>query len=209
MDGDLAPLREIAAIAQSKGCMLLVDEAHATGVFGEQGRGVCEHLGVEDRVHIRVGTLSKALGCSGGFVAGSENLIRWLVNRARPYVFSTAPPAANAAAALAAIDIVEREPQRRIALLASAAALRSQLERQGWNIGRSESQIIPIILGDANRAMQLSTRLREQGIFVPGIRPPSVPTGESLLRISLSYSHTSAQLEQLVNALDNSGRRTR
>jgi 8-amino-7-oxononanoate synthase len=205
MDGDSAPLRKIAAIANRHECMLLVDEAHATGVFGDGGRGVCEDLGVEDRVHIRVGTLSKALGCSGGFVAGSENLIRWLVNRARPYVFSTAPPAANAAAALAALDIVECEPQRRIALLASAAALRSQLERKGWNIGRSESQIIPIILGDANRTMQLSNRLREQGIFVPGIRPPSVPAGESLLRISLSYNHTSAQLEQLVDALDKSG----
>jgi 8-amino-7-oxononanoate synthase len=201
MDGDLAPLADLAALAREHQCMLLVDEAHATGVFGQRGRGVCEHLGVEDSVHIRVGTLSKALGCAGGFVAGPEKLIRWLVNRARPYVFSTAHPAANAAAALAAIEIVEREPQRRIKLLASAAALRVELAHHGWNIGRSESQIISIIIGDVNRTMQLAMCLREQGLFVPGIRPPSVPSGESLLRVSLSYGHTPPMIERLASGL--------
>lgn len=201
MDGDIAPLSEIAALARQHDCIVLVDEAHATGVFGNRGRGVCEHLGVEHDVHVRVGTLSKALGCSGGFVAGSKRLITWLYNRARPYVFSTAHPPANAAAALAALEIVEREPQRRIMLLERACELRAKLRQQGWAIGRSESQIIPVFVGDADRTMQLALRLREQGLFVPGIRPPSVPPGESLLRISLSYGHTPAMIERLTSAL--------
>ncbi len=198
MDGDFAPLREIAVLKREHGCMLLVDEAHATGVFGESGRGVCELLGVESAVDIRIGTLSKALGCAGGFVAGSSNLIQWLYNRARPYVFSTAHPPATAAASVAALDIVEREPGRRRLLLERAGALRAELRQQGWNIGRSESQIIPVFIGDAARTVQLATRLREQGLFVPGIRPPSVPVGESLLRISLSYGHTPEMIERLI-----------
>jgi 8-amino-7-oxononanoate synthase len=201
MDGDLAPLREIAELADRYDCMLLVDEAHASGVFGPRGRGVCEHLGVEEQVHARIGTLSKALGCAGGFVAGSRKLIAWLVNRARPYIFSTTQPAAIAAAAIAAIDIVEREPQRRTALLERAAALRARLIEQGWNVGQSESQIIPLYIGEPERTMQLAARLREGGIFIPGIRPPSVPEGESLLRISLSYGHSEAMIERLVSAL--------
>lgn len=203
MDGDLARLHEIVELADRYDCMLLVDEAHASGVFGKRGRGMCEHLGVEEQVHIRVGTLSKALGCAGGFVAGSRKLIAWLVNRARPYVFSTAQPAANCAAALAALEIVESEPQRRTTLLARAETLRTELIQQGWNVGRSESQIIPIVLGEPGRTMQLAMRLRDFGLFVPGIRPPSVPDGESLLRISLGYGHSPAQIEQLVHALNN------
>jgi 8-amino-7-oxononanoate synthase len=203
MDGDLAPLRDIAGLKREHDCMLLVDEAHATGVFGDRGRGLCELLGVKEDVDIVVGTLSKALGCSGGFVAGSRTLIQWLYNRARPYVFSTAHPPANAAAATAAIDIVEREPARRKVLLEIASSLQADLREQGWNLGRGHSQIIPLFIGEASRAMQLAGKLREQGLFVPGIRPPSVPTGESLLRISLSYGHTPAMIERLIAALSN------
>jgi len=201
MDGDLAPLREIVELADRYDCMLLVDEAHATGVFGPRGRGICEHLGVEDQVHARVGTLSKALGSAGGFVSGSRKLIAWLVNRARPYVFSTAHPAANAAAAIAALDIVEREPERRASLLARAAELRTSLAKQGCNIGNSQSQIIPVFVGEPDRTMQLAAQLREEGLFVPGIRPPSVPAGESLLRISLSYGHTEEMIARLIGTL--------
>jgi 8-amino-7-oxononanoate synthase len=201
MDGDLAPLAQLAELADHYHAMLMIDEAHATGVFGPQGRGIAEHLGVEDGVHIRVGTLSKALGCVGGFTAGPRNLIEWLLNRARPYVFSTAFPASVAAAAVAALAIVREEPQRRCDLLQRAETIREQLATQGWNIGQSHSQIVPIYLGDPDRTMKFALRLREQGLFVPGIRPPTVPRGESLLRISLSWAHTPAMLDQLVAAL--------
>jgi 8-amino-7-oxononanoate synthase len=201
MDGDMAPLGEIAALAQRYQCMLLVDEAHATGVFGAHGRGISELMGVEASVPIRVGTLSKALGCAGGFVAGSNKLVSWLANRARPYFFSTAQPAANAAAAIAALDIVESTPERRTVLLERAAKLRDELECRGWNTGRSHSQIVPIVVGEAGRTIQLAARLRDKGILVPGIRPPSVPEGEALMRISLCYGHTPEMIQRLVDAL--------
>jgi 8-amino-7-oxononanoate synthase len=201
MDGDLAPLEELADVAERHRAILMVDEAHATGVFGLLGRGVAEHIGVEDRVHIRVGTLSKALGSIGGFVAGSRQLIAWLVNRARPYVFSTAGPPAAAAAALAALDVVRDEPHRRKRLLDQAARLRVRLAGQGWDLGRSAGQIIPIRLGRSDRAVRLAGRLREQGLFVPAIRPPTVPDGEACLRISLTSEHTDALIDALVDAL--------
>ncbi len=201
MEGDLAPLLELAALAARFECMLLVDEAHATGVFGARGRGLAEHLGVEDRVHVRVGTLSKALGCVGGFVCGRESLIQWLVNRARPYIFSTASPPAASAAAVAALDIVDSEPWRRTTLRDRSTALASQLREQGWSIGGSASHVIPLVIGDAAATMRLAGQLREQGILVPGVRPPSVAPGRSLLRISLSYAHTSDQIAQLLDAL--------
>lgn len=201
MDGDFAPLAELVELAERYDAMLMVDEAHATGVFGRSGRGLCEELGVEHGVSIRVGTLSKALGSMGGFVAGSAALINWLTNRARAYVFSTAPPEALAAAALTALDVVRREPERRTVLLQRAAALRDELRRQGWNIGRSASQIVPVILGNPQRAMALSRALQERGLFVPGMRPPTVPRDESLLRISLSYLHRDEDLQRLLDSL--------
>lgn len=201
MDGDLAPLPALAELAEAHQAMLLVDEAHATGVFGARGRGVSEALGVEERVDVRIGTLSKALGCSGGFVTGRRKLIDWLANRARPYVFSTAPPAALAAAALAALEIVRTEPNRRSALLARAAALREGLRQGGYPIGNSASQIVPIVLGDPQRTMAAAAALREAGLFVPGIRPPTVPAGESLLRVSLTCGHADEHLTALLNAL--------
>jgi 8-amino-7-oxononanoate synthase len=201
MDGDVAPLAELAELAERYDAMLMVDEAHATGVWGRSGRGLCEELGVEHGVSVRVGTLSKALGSMGGFVAGSAALIDWLMNRARAYVFSTAPPEALAAAALTALDIVRDEPQRRSALRQRAARLRDELQRQGWNIGRSASQIVPVILGDPQRTMAFSRSLLDRGLFVPGIRPPTVPRGQCLLRISLSYRHSDEDVQRLLEAL--------
>ena len=201
MDGDFAPLAELVELADRDGAMLMIDEAHATGVFGKQGRGVAEALGLDDRIAVRVGTLSKALGCVGGFVAGSRTLIEWLVHRARPYVFSTAAPAAMAAAAIAALDIVRDEPQRRQGLLEQAATLRNELCRRGWNVGASASQIIPLILGQPERVVHLSARLAEQGLLLPAIRPPTVPEGEACLRISLTYGHTPEMIDRLLGAL--------
>ncbi len=201
MDGDFAPLGDLAEAAEQFGAMLMVDEAHATGVFGATGRGVCEELGVESGVHVRVGTLSKALGSLGGFVAGSAPLIDWLVNRARSYIFSTAPPEAVAAAGLEALETVIREPGRRTVLRQRAATLRAGLAGLGWNIGRSASQIVPVIVGDPVPTMNLARALQDRGFFVPGIRPPAVPQGECLLRISLSCLHGDADIRRLLEAL--------
>lgn len=201
MDGDLAPLVQIAELANRHGAMLMVDEAHATGVFGVQGRGICEHLGVEEGVHIRVGTLSKALGAGGGFVAGSQKLIDWLANRARSFVFSTAMPEVNAAAALAALTVVRTQPQRRMELLSRAADFRHWLSAAGLKTAQSQSQIVPVILGDPDRTMSATAELRRRGFCVPGIRPPSVPDGESRLRISLTWLHSPEQIARLANAV--------
>lgn len=201
MDGDFAPLVRIAELADQYDAMLLVDEAHATGVFGEHGGGLVENLNLGHLVHIRIGTLSKALGTGGGFVCGRQSLIDWLANRARTYVFSTAQPSATSAAAIAALDIVDREPHRRRELLARAAELRLRLREQGWNTGECASQIIPLVIGDADRTMQLAAHLREAGYFIPGIRPPSVPEGESLLRLSQCYHHTPEMIEKLLETL--------
>jgi len=201
MDGDVAPLARLAEIAARYDAMLLVDEAHATGIFGDSGSGLCAAAGLHDGVHVRIGTLSKALGTGGGFVCGSQALIDYLANAARSYVFSTAQPAATSAAALAALNIVENEPHRRRELLSRAADLRSRLRDQGWNTGRSASQIIPLYVGDPDRTMQLAAALREAGYFVPGIRPPSVPEGESLLRLSLCYHHAPEMIDRLLSVL--------
>jgi len=205
MDGDLAPLAELAAVARRHEAMLLIDEAHATGVFGEQGRGAAEYLNVEEGVTARVGTLSKALGCSGGFVSGSRELIDYIINRGRSYIYSTAAPAAISAAALAALDIVQAEPQRRRELLRQAAALRQRLAERGWALGPSTSQIIPIVVGRPQRALELSQRLRARGLFVPAIRPPTVPEGEACLRVSLTWGHSEEQIAALVEGLGEAG----
>ncbi|HEX7376466.1 MAG TPA: 8-amino-7-oxononanoate synthase [Pirellulales bacterium] len=205
MDGDLAPLGELADLAERYDAMLMVDEAHATGVLGALGRGACELAGVEDRVAVRMGTLSKALGAAGGFVCGSRALADWLINRARPYVFSTALPPPLAAAATTALEIVAAEPDRRGQVLRWAQWLRDQLTARGWRIGRSASQIVPLIVGDARRAMELSARLAEHGVWVPAIRPPSVPEQAARLRISVCHGHDDAMLGALLAALDAVG----
>ncbi|MCE9603607.1 MAG: 8-amino-7-oxononanoate synthase [Planctomycetia bacterium] len=201
MDGDFAPLGALAEIADRYDCMLAVDEAHATGVFGAAGRGSCEAFGIEDRVDVRIGTLSKALGSIGGFVVGRRSLIEWLVNRARPYVFSTALPSAAAAASAAAVEIVCKEPERRRELLERAEGLRRALAAAGWDIGPSASQIVPLMTGSAERTLHLAAALREAGFLVPPIRPPSVPAGASRLRLSLSFGHTPAMIDELLAAL--------
>ena len=201
MDGDLAPLDALVELADRHQAILMVDEAHATGVFGEQGRGVAELQGVEDRVHVRMGTLSKALASLGGFVCGSGALGEALVNRARPLIYSTSPPAPVCAAAIAAIDIVQQEPQRRRRLLDLATTVRARLTALDLDCGHSAGPIIPIVLGDESTALRYETRLAEAGLFVPCIRPPSVPVGTCRLRISLSAVHTDAHLDRLVEGL--------
>ncbi|RMG02605.1 MAG: 8-amino-7-oxononanoate synthase [Planctomycetota bacterium] len=201
MDGDLAPLPELVELADKFEAILVVDEAHATGVFGEKGTGVVEHFGLKERVPVRIGTLSKALGSQGGFVAGDRCLIEWLVNHARSYIYSTASPAAVAAASLAALEIVRTEPHRRCELLACARRLREALRDQGWRLGPSESQIVPVIVGLPDRAVKLSAALSEEGFFVPAIRPPTVPEGEACLRISVAWPHCEAEIDRLIEVM--------
>jgi 8-amino-7-oxononanoate synthase len=201
MHGDFAPLEWLASLAEHFGAMLMVDEAHATGVFGAHGRGLCEAAGIENKVDIRLGTLSKALGSIGGFVVGSQKLIDWLANRARTYAFSTASPAGAAAAGLAALEIVQGQPERRLALQTSAREFRRKLSGDGVIHTASESQIVPVILGESERTLSAAAELRRRGFFVPAIRPPSVPEGQSLLRISLTYQHSERQIDDLVAAL--------
>jgi 8-amino-7-oxononanoate synthase len=201
MDGDLAPLGGLADLADEAGAMLLVDEAHGTGVFGPDGRGAAAACGVADRVHARVGTLSKALGSLGGFVAGSWQLVDWLTNHARTLVYSTALPPAAAAAALAALAIARAEPLRRERVLALGRALAEALAAAGFTVGPSAGSIVPVVLGDPERAVAAGARLRQRGFFVPAIRPPTVPAGTSRLRLSLSAAHRDADVAALVEAL--------
>jgi 7-keto-8-aminopelargonate synthetase-like enzyme len=202
MDGHIAPLDELLHLARRYDCLLLIDEAHATGVLGETGRGALESLPNDERL-ITVGTLSKALGSQGGFVCGSRLLTNWLVNRARPYLFSTAlaPPAA--AAARQAIVLVNKEPERRRHLLALAQFLRDQLRAKGFGDGGSCCQIVPLIVGKAAQAVRLSRELEKRGFLVPAIRPPSVPAGTSRLRISLTAAHSQDDVSKLIEALQD------
>jgi 8-amino-7-oxononanoate synthase len=201
MDGTIAPLADLCELARRHGAMLMVDEAHATGVFGPRGSGLVEEAGCGGGVHVRVGTLSKALGAAGGFVAGHERLIEWLRHKARAWVFSTAHPPAVAAAATRAIELVRQEPERRRELCERAADFRAALAARGLDIGGAGGQIVPVVAGEPAAAVALSTRLADAGFFVPAIRPPSVPPGRSLVRASLSWLHADADLARLVDAL--------
>jgi len=201
MDGTIAPLAGLCEVARKHRAMLLVDEAHATGVFGRRGSGLVEETGTADGVHVRVGTLSKALGAAGGFVAGSARMIHWLRHTARAWMFSTAHPPGVAAAATQAIGLVAQEPARRVDLLRRAHAFAARLRHAGLDIGAAEAQIMPIVVGPPDAAVALSERLAADGFFVPAIRPPSVPHGRSLVRASLSWLHDESDLRRLAAAL--------
>jgi len=202
MDGDLADLPRLVELKRRYDALLVVDEAHATGVLGRRGRGAAELQGVEREIDVTVGTLSKALGGIGGFLAASREIIDWVVNTAGAFIYTTAPPPAACAAAAAALDIVQREPQRRVRLLALAERLRSELSARGWDSGGSRSQIVPIVVGPAERATALAAALEADGVLAPAIRPPTVPAGRSRLRISLCADHTDADLGAFLQALD-------
>jgi 8-amino-7-oxononanoate synthase len=203
MDGDLAPLAGLLDIAERHDALLLIDEAHATGVLGESGRGLTDLLppGHDSEPLVKVGTLSKALGAQGGFVCGGRRLIDYLVNFARPYIFSTALAPPLAAAAREAVAVAIAEPERRRRVLALAEQLRTGLEALGQPANPSRCQIVPLIVGEAAAAVRLSERLAECGLLVPAIRPPSVPEGTARLRISLTAGHTEEDVRRLLAAL--------
>jgi len=202
MDADLAPLVELCDLAERHESMLLIDEAHATGVFGEKGRGVAELKGIEERGAIRVGTLSKAVGAMGGFVAGPQKLIDWLWNRARTQMFSTALPPAVCAAAAEGIEIIQREPWRRERLLTLSDRLRSQLQDRGVeSVPQSVGPIVPVVLNSARAAIATAECLERAGFLVGAIRPPTVPEGTSRLRITLTCGHREEDVDELAGAL--------
>lgn len=206
MDGDIAPLSELVRLAGRHGALLMVDDAHGIGMLGETGRGALQVLGINQGVHVLVGTMGKALGSGGAFVAGSRLLTDYLVNRARPFIFSTAPAPSLAAAALASIEIIETEPERRTGLLEKAGYLRQGLSRLGFNVLGTGSAIVPVLIGDADTTMDMSRRLMEQGVYVQGLRPPTVPPGACRLRCSVTASHTLDDLDLALAAFETAGR---
>ncbi len=202
MDGDHAPLREIVELKNKYRAWLMVDEAHATGLYGVNRRGLAEELGIHEQVEIQMGTLGKALGAAGGYICGSKTLIDYLVNRARSFIFSTAPVPAAAAAATAGIRLVQSDfgEERRKFLWQLVSDVAPHLPR---DVSRNRSAIIPIHMGDETIAVETSAALRHRGIFIPAIRYPTVARGEARLRVTLTAAHTKANLGQLLNALAN------
>lgn len=203
MDGDFAPLREMVELKEKYGAWLMVDEAHATGLFGENGRGRAEESRVADRIEVRMGTLGKALGASGGYVCGSKVLIEFLINRARSFIFSTAPAPATAAAARAAIELAQSPEggKRRGRLWSLVDRVRDGLAKSGWMMPPDRGAIIPLIIGGESQALAAAEALREQGIFIPAIRHPTVARGKARLRLTLTAAHTAEEAEQLLKAV--------
>lgn len=221
MDGAIAPLPELMPLCLRFEATLVLDEAHATGVMGRTGRGTLEHFGlVEEAVQgeanrpsaqlpgiIQIGTLGKALGGFGAFVAASRPVCDWLLNRARPFVFSTALPPAVLGAALAALDVLDAEPERRERLHSNAQRLRSGLRDLGYRVPEGETPIVPVLVGEPDAALALAQALREEGVLAMAVRPPSVPEGTSRLRVTAMATHTAADLEAALSAFASAARR--
>ncbi len=200
MDGDTAPLPEIVSIAKKYDAILMVDDAHATGVFGKQGRGLVEHYGLEGKIDIIMGSCSKAIGGIGGFIAGSKDLIDFLKNKARPFIYTTALPPAVCAASLAGLALIQEDVSLIDRLWRNIRYLKSQLS-EFVNALAVESPIVPLIIGSAEDAVNVSKKLYENGILIPAIRPPTVPPGTSRLRISLMATHTEDDIDKLIHTL--------
>jgi 8-amino-7-oxononanoate synthase len=201
MDGDLAPLPELLALCERHDAWLVVDDAHGFGVLGEGGRGALAHFGVASPRIAYMGTLGKAAGVHGAFVAGEEALIEWLVQRARTYIFTTASPPLLACALMASLELMEKEEARRIHLRALIGRLKQGLEDLPWRLRASDTPIQPLIVGDNRAALDLAEGLRSRGIWVPAIRPPTVPAGTARLRIALSAAHSVEHVDELATAL--------
>ena len=206
MDGDVAPLVELLELARRHGARLMVDEAHATGAIGPGGRGSVAAAGLSGEVDVVVGTLGKALGSYGAYVCASDETVDFLVNTARPFIFSTAPPPPAIGAALAALDVLEAEPELPEHLQANAHALRAALAREGLDAGGSQTQIVPIGVGEAETAMTLCERALEQGVFSQGIRPPTVPEGSSRLRLTVMATHQAEELRRAARVIGAAAR---
>ncbi len=206
MDGDLGPVAELASAAEEYGAIMMVDDAHASGVFGKNGRGTIDHFNAHGRVDIQVGTLSKAMGALGGYVAGSRNLIEFLYHRARPFLFSTSHPPAVAAACLAAVDVLEQEPELIEQLWDNTRFFKEGLAGLGFNTGLSESPITPVIAGESALAMTLSDRLFEEGVFAQSIAFPTVARDKARVRTIVTATHTREELQFALDTFAKVGR---
>lgn len=199
MDGDEAPLADIVRLAEQYAAMVMVDEAHATGVYEPDGAGIVAKLGLGERVLVQMGTLGKALGGFGAYVAGSKALRELLINRCRSFIFTTSLPPAVMAMGIAAVDLLKRQPERRRALWNNCERLRTGLAKLGYSLGNSRSQILPLMIGDATQCMKLSEDLFQRGVFAQGIRPPTVPAGTSRLRITLMATHSYEHIDKALS----------
>ena len=206
MDGDVGPVPDLCAAAEEHGAIMMVDDAHASGVFGENGRGTIDHFNCHGRVHVQVGTLSKAIGALGGYVAGSRNLIEFLYHRARPFLFSTSHPPSVAASCMAAIDVLLEEPQIIDRLWENTRFFKEGLQKLGFNTGISESPITPVIAGEGALAMKLSDRLFEEGVFAQGIAFPTVARDKARVRTIVTATHTREQLQFALDVFGKVGR---
>jgi len=206
MDGDVGALPELCAIAEEFGCIMMVDDAHASGVFGKNGRGTVDHFGLHGRVDIQVGTLSKAIGALGGYVASSKSLIEFLYHRARPFLFSTSHPPSVTATCIAALDILEQEPEIIDRLWDNTRFFKAGLQKLGFNTGMSESPITPVIAGEGSRAMKLSDRLFQEGVFAQGIAFPTVARDKARVRTIVTATHTKDELQFALDKFDKVGK---
>src|SRR5947209_13415217 len=206
MDGDIAPLPEIVRLAEEYGAFVMVDDAHASGVLGKNGRGSVNHFGLDGRVDLQMGTLSKAIGVLGGYVAGARPVRDFLIHRARPFLFSTSHPPGVAAACIAALDVLLAEPERIDRLWKNTRRFKDGLKRLGFETGASETPITPVIVGKGAVAMQLSDRLFSLGVFAQGIGFPTVPEGRARIRTIVTSGHSEAQLGQGLEAVGKGGR---
>jgi len=212
MDGDIGPVDKLATLAEKYGAIMMVDDAHASGVLGRNGRGSIDHFGMHGRVDVQVGTLSKAIGALGGYVCGSKDLIDYLYHRARPFLFSTSHPPSVAATCIAAFDILENEPERIDRLWKNTKYFQGELKRAGFNIGglntpATETPITPVIIGEGRAAMEYSRALFEEGVMGTGIAFPTVPEGKARIRLILTSEHTKEQLDRALETLERVAKR--
>ena len=206
MDGDIAPLPEIVKIAKKFNMMTMVDDAHATGILNENGSGTVSYFGLDNEIDIIMGTLSKAVASEGGYVAGKKDLINYLINSARSFIYSTALSPSTIAVSIKALEIIEKDEERRVKLLKTSNWFQNQLKVAGFNVIESKTPIIPILIGEVDKAVEFSKILLSQGVYVLAIRPPSVPRGTSRLRISLMATHSKEDLEEALVKIKEIGK---
>jgi glycine C-acetyltransferase len=209
MEGDIAPLPALVELAEKYGCIMMIDDAHASGVLGRNGRGTVDHFGLHGRVDIQVGTLSKAIGALGGYVCATRDAIDFLYHRARPFLFSTSHPPSVAATCLAAFEVLEEEPQLVERLWANTRSFKEGLKKLGFNTGQSETPITPVIVGEAALAHEFSRQLFENGVFAQGIGFPTVPHGKARIRTIVTATHTEDELSRALSILDSIGKKLR